>query len=194
MPRGWVSPRVTALLCLAAALLAISCSSRGQISEGSIIFHDPADQAGFAKKKNLKPITQTVTTTDKEPGEEGGYESVAGIIKGAGDTRTASEGEERSLAQRIFEVSRSSTTRRLSLEKFNELWSRLDAAGLLKLPLYRGKGVPENGPYFLLKSGKDQWIFPLPTVQSPRPDDPGVEHLEHWRNAKIEFFNFLNNP
>ena len=87
-----------------------------------------------------------------------------------------------------------STTRRLSPEKFNELWSRLDAAGLLKLPLYRGKGGPENGPYFLLRSGKDQWIFPLPTVQSPRPDDPGVEHLEHWRNAKIEFFNFLNNP
>ena len=184
-------------------LFAASCGSsgqkggeslpRGEISEGTIIFHDPAKQAGFAKRKNLMPITQIVTTSEKDPAEEDTYQSYAGIIKGAGPTRTSSEKQERILAQRIFEVSRPSDTRRLTPQKFSELWARLDAAGLFKLPSYHGREIPETKPYFLLKSGKSQWVFELPTIQSPpRADDPGVKQLEYWRNAKIELFNFLN--
>jgi hypothetical protein len=164
------------------------------MTEGTIIFHDPANQTGFAKKKNLKPMTQIVTTADKELAQEDAYQSFSGAIGGAGDTRTSSERDERRLAQKIFDASRPGTARLLTVQKFNELWARLEEAGLFKLPLYRGNGVPENRPYFLLKSGKDRWIFALPTVQAPRPDDPGVVALEHWRLAKIAFFNFLNEP
>ena len=92
----------------------------------------------------------------------------------------------------IFELHARKPTMVLSPEKFAELWSRLGEAGLFKLSEYPGPEPPTEEPYFLVRTGVQRTIYRRPEVRVLQPDDPGVQDLDYWRQAKITFFNFLN--
>ena len=149
---------------------------------------------GFARKGKLEPVTQIVTTGDKELAEDIAVESRSGVVEGLGDTRSSSDADSLKLAEKIFERSRRSPTRVLTQEKFGELWSLLEEAGIFDLPPSRSSEPPKDRPYFILESQGRRTIVGRPQVAAPSPDDPGVRLLDRWNSSKLVFFNFLNNP
>jgi hypothetical protein len=162
-------------------------------SEGTILYSEPVPPTGMARK-DLRPISQAVTTGDDELAEDDSVQTLSGVV-GLPDQRGSPDGRESaSLVRRLFGSARLTNVRVLSREKFAALWGRLRDAGLFDLPRYRGKEAPRDEPYFMIQTGLEKLFYQRPALAAHDPDDPSVEWIVKWRQAKIEFFNFLNEP
>ena len=156
--------------------------------EGLIVYSDPVPPSGSRnpRRRNFQPEIQAFTTAEKDLVREDPETHVlSGTVRGSGG---ATE-----IARRLFksEVAGGSV-RLLTEEKFNDLWSRLEAAGLFRLPPFPGKEAPKDESYFLLRSGKDKWIFTRPIVKTLAPSDPGIELFQYWKEAKRVMVEFIN--
>lgn len=176
------------------ALVVVSCAggpSGTTPRDGTIIYCSPVAEVGVAGR-TIQPITQIFTTGSEEIAEDSALQTHSGVIEGAGDTRADSERNSQRVAQMIFERHARNPTMILSPERFTELWSRLSEAGLFKLDELPDQEPPDDAPYFLIRVAGQRTIYRRPEVRALQPDDPGVLDLNYWRQAKITFFNFLN--
>ena len=181
--------------------LSVSCGSTGgeshepaeAPSEGTIFYSEPVPPTGIARK-DLRPISQAVTTGDDELAEDDSFQTISGVVGLPDHKGSPHETGSSSLALRLLRSARPTNVRVLSRVKFAELWARLRDAGLFDLPRYRGKEAPRDEPYFMIQTGLEKRFYQRPALAAHDPDDPSVGWIVKWRQAKIEFFNFLNEP
>jgi len=180
--------------------VAASCGSSGDKSEnagpgasqtsrartpaaGTILYHEPLASTGL-EKKTVPPKTFIFTTAEEGLAEDNPVRTFSGTVP---------PGEDASSVARRLLGGPKANTRLLSPAKFSDLWDRLQTTGILELPRYRGKALPEREDYFLFQSAEGRVVITRPTVASPpRPEDPGIARLGVWRKAKLELFDFLN--
>jgi hypothetical protein len=178
------------------ALCLSSCGGPGKggppPKDGLIIYQEPRGQSGLMRKGELHPMRWVFVTGEKEIAQEAALETRTGVIEGAGGTASSPEAESLRIARLILAESGKGSTMVLSRERFGELWGRLDAAGLFELSPHLGQTPPPDEPYFLLEDGSAKRIFARPSVTVVREDDPGIAHVRRWQQAKIVFFDFLN--
>ena len=125
-------------------------------------------------------MTHIFAAAEDELAEESNFQVHKGTFG-----RNVSEMEIERAIRRMLNPRRADSTRVLSSEKFQDLWSRLESTGVLGLPLYRATGVPDEGPYFLLQSGSKRWVIQRPSARTG-------EMVQIWDQAKLELFAFMN--
>ncbi|MGQ9592606.1 MAG: hypothetical protein ACUVYA_20190 [Planctomycetota bacterium] len=172
------------------AALVSSCASSGSPfasppGEGVIAYHEPG------RKGTLR--SWIFASGRGEFVDEALAEARAGAIAGAGDTRFSSDEETAEIVKKVFGALPSTSTMVLSPERFADLWTRLEGAGLFALSTGEDRDPPEGRPYFLVKSGDFRRVFERPPLDPRFKGDPRYEaDARRWYLSKKAFVDFLN--
>lgn len=172
-------------------------------TEGTILYTEPVEQSGLSRRK-LEPVTQVFTTTrDPQLAQDEPVHTFSGTVEGVDRGSSVSDRQMQEAIKRMLKRSGAGSRRTLTVEKFQRLWSQLKAAGLFKLPVYRGEGRPREDPYFQVTVGERTWYIARPRPSRPitalpppgtPPEsvDPAIPLLTLWRNSKLVFFQFAD--
>jgi len=149
--------------------------------EGMIVFYDPNLPSDRTKRPG-PPVLQIFTTSnDEKLAQDLPVYTYTGTVEGA----RRGEPVPNQAIERMLRRTQAGKPRLLSPEKFQELWKRLDEAGLFQLPASRQGKLPRNEPYILVEHRKVTWVFTIPKLE------PGVKQFEAWKRSKLAILAFM---
>ena len=170
-----------------------SCSGAGKSVEtpvdGTIVLYNlpPSSRSSSSLQFTSTTIIFTTATKELEGDPDQGLQVTVG-------TRTSNAPRVRNLT-RIARGTNKPTARILDAASFARLWQNVEAAGLFKLPRYRGSRVPKNTNYIQVKTGEEQRIYtrPRPATPSPEDQEKTTRLMRYWRDSKLTIVSFLNS-
>jgi hypothetical protein len=166
-----------------------------------VMYHEPVPPEGDLRRGQLRAIAQIFTTGDDDLADASGVTTFAGVIGPPGGTfsRESEEDVARRIATETFERSRAASTRILTGDQFQELWRRLEEAGIAYLPRWQKPDPPRDQPYFILEAGRRRWVFVRPPSARSREefDETLDRQWKAWQATKpivlVDFFNYLGS-
>ena len=162
----------------------------GAPRQGYIIYHDPKPKAGSYRQggRRPRPITITITTFYQQGKRRDDSITVqSGRLEGRPASRMRTE--KSTILDLFKQASPSYTT---SPQKFQQLWSGLEALGIFRLP--QGS-IPADKPSIRLMAGGKTRVYLRPTdvpfsrlPSNPRERDKVVKA---WMPVKMLIVNFV---
>ena len=187
-----------AVLLLVSLLIPVGCESTtsGGVEiprDGTIVYRQADDVRGSQNPRRNRFSSTTFVLTTQETAKANGQvvadaPTHVDVDVGTAEDQDPVKGFVRGVRQSPPMV------RVIDVGKFQTLWRQLDAAGLFKLPRYKGTRPPSGRSYFSVRFGTQQWIFMRPAnIQGiPQPDSPEVRNKQYWGNATRGLVLFVN--